>query len=119
MQRTWSRRFVGIHREKWKNSSTSKWINSTISIIMGIGAVKLKEEGKIEHESTKYKIMITEAIWTIWKARNRRVIEGKEINKDILINNWNEAIEKRIRIDYDMIKMKQLKFGNCLLEEFK
>ncbi|KII82821.1 hypothetical protein PLICRDRAFT_61651, partial [Plicaturopsis crispa FD-325 SS-3] len=66
----------------WEKSMESKWIQPDFSTIQGIGAVEwptqLDEDHKTDFIKTKvYRVLVSEAIWAIWKDRNNRIFQEK------------------------------------------
>jgi ribonuclease HI/exonuclease III len=105
----------------WHEISDDPWIPPSMGIIHGIGAIRLlNEKGKDKPDTTKrYQVFITEAIWTIWKARNRRVFENKEISADYIINRWNEALISRIQMEHNQVMLKEFKTWNLGWQHFE
>jgi hypothetical protein len=90
--------------ETWKKTSNESWIKPSMGIIIGIGTMKIIKEEKERHLQTKrYKMFVTEAIWTIWKKRNERIFEERQINTDEYIKAWNKEMSDRIRMDFNLL----------------
>ena len=104
----------------WKQTSKKKWIKPNKGIIMGLCALRYENEGKAQPDIThRYKMMVGEMVWVIWKSRNRRIFEEKSYNKESLLETWKEAIEKNIRNEYEIIKMKPYPSRDLLYQKLK
>jgi ribonuclease HI/exonuclease III len=105
----------------WNEMTEDPWIPPSMGLIQGIGAFRmLNEKGKDKPDLTKrYIIFISETIWVIWKARNRRVFEEKETDSSFLINRWNEVIKSRIKTEHGQVALKEFKKRNLAWQHFE
>lgn len=75
----------------WKKTTDrSAWVKPTAGIIGGINLMKVKDTKNGKQKSNqaltrRYKIMVSEAIWIVWKERNNRIFneEPTDINRYI------------------------------------
>jgi hypothetical protein len=90
--------------------SKKRWEKPSIGLIRGIEAIRIRSaKGKIERGLTRlYKILITKAVWIIWKGRNKRVINEKEITEKELVQTIKKKLIERIEIDWPRIKWEKL-----------
>ncbi|KDQ10219.1 hypothetical protein BOTBODRAFT_116121 [Botryobasidium botryosum FD-172 SS1] len=96
VQKTWE--------EINKNEGNTEWIEPTIGIIRGLGTISFWDrERPLTQKSNLYKVLISEAIWTIWKTRNARCIKEEIITSPNMIHRWNQAIRLRILVDRSTI----------------
>jgi hypothetical protein len=86
-----------------------RWEKPLIGLIRGIGAIRIRSaKGKIEKGLTRLcKILITEAVWIIWKGRNERVINEKEITEKELVRTMEKKLIERIEMDWLRIKWEK------------
>jgi len=86
--------------ELWERSNTEKekekvpWIVPSTALLRGIGSAKK------DATTSKYKMILTETAWILWKARNERTIGEKEIEAITLRTRWVTEINKRIESKY-------------------
>jgi hypothetical protein len=74
--------------ETWKKTSEIDWIQPTKGIIMGLPAIKLKQEEKQSPNETQ------------------RIFDNIENGSTEAIDEWKEAIERHIKTDFDIIEMR-------------
>jgi ribonuclease HI/exonuclease III len=104
----------------WNKSAKTKWIQPSIGIILGIGTIQIKEKKKVDAAETKrYRIMISEAAWTIWKDRCKRRIEGEVTPIEQTIKNWKIELNKRIENEFNIIKDKEKLTRNLHYQKLK
>jgi len=69
--------------------------------------------------TTKYKIFVSEAIWTIWKERNNRIFNEVVPNGKTLIDKWTEVISQRIKVNWNIINLKPYKERKQEIDKFE
>lgn len=72
-----------------------------IGVLMGTGMLEAERSKKITHKAATdlLRKIICITTWVIWKERNDRVFNEKEVSKDRLKKKWEEEVRKEIRID--------------------
>lgn len=95
----------------WGKTTTDKWIEPSTGIIGGIGALIFRDkDNKVEKlRGERYKIFITETIWMIWKARNGKIFSETPMTGETLVKDWKKTIEKRITLDFEIIKIEEIR----------
>ena len=51
----------------------------------------------------RYRLIVTETAWLLWKCRNERVIGQKEIQPSQLRSRWVAEMNNRIELEYTRI----------------
>ena len=90
-----------IVKKKWKQETGDKINRVNIGIIMGIGSIKVKRT-KYLNETLSTKLMkklVTLTTWVIWKERNDRIFNEKDMSPERLKTKWFKEMRKEIRID--------------------
>jgi len=65
-------------------------------MIKGIGTMAItQDERKLKQTMERYKPIVTETVWTIWKLRNRKIFEGTPTNFENTMKTWKKGIEKK------------------------
>jgi ribonuclease HI/exonuclease III/chemotaxis regulatin CheY-phosphate phosphatase CheZ len=110
--------------DTWNRTSEENWISPSLGIIRGLGSIKLTKDAgdrtQLDKNLTdRYKIYVSEAIWVIWKDRNRRVFDELNPSHERLITSWNEAIKRRILIDWNTIRLLPLKERDLNVAKFE
>ena len=95
----------------WKMTTKINWIHPTKGIMTGIGTIIFtNEEGqKLIQITERYKTMVTQGIWIIWKARNRKIFDNIQTNSENLMKTWKEIIARRIQIEHTQIDLMEFK----------
>ena len=116
VEKTW--REIG---KIWNTSSKTKWIPPSLGIIAGIGAMTLKNsEGKYCKQTTeRYKTIISQTTWMIWKARNRKIFDEKPTDFEKSMKLWKELISERILTEYTQIEMIDYKKRKLVYKNFE
>ena len=95
----------------WKMTTKINWIHPTKGIMTGIGTIIFSnEEGqKLIQITERYKTMVTQGIWIIWKARNRKIFDNIQTNSENLMKTWKEIIARHIQIEHTQIDLMEFK----------
>ncbi|KAK0183546.1 hypothetical protein F5146DRAFT_945593 [Armillaria mellea] len=86
--------------EAWKTLTGKKWPGVSIGIIRGIGCIQLESS----YQTFWYKVLVSETVWALWKARNQRVWSGKELDDITILDEINRNINNRMYIDWEEVK---------------
>ena len=105
----------------WKQTSKVKWIKPNRGIIHGLGAIRLTNDKGVEKSADTYyyKAIIVEAIWEIWKYRNKIVFDNIQSSKEELYQRWNKSLVQTITNEYEMIKLIPYERRKEASEKFK
>ncbi|KAK0446318.1 ribonuclease H-like protein [Armillaria borealis] len=95
-----------LARELWERAG-HKWITPTYGVALGATLVQIKTaEGKVDSAATRlYRIMMTETVHLIWKARcQRRIQRGNDApttwhTSDEIRNLWVGTMNRRLTVD--------------------
>ena len=84
----------------WKYKGLA-WSKPVFGEILACGITNLRnEEGKyLRGESRFRRILISESAYLVWKLRNDRTINEKQISPSEIENRWRSAINARLEID--------------------
>ena len=105
--------------KRWEKETKSKFKRSDMIDIMAIGSIRTKT-GKMKEKRSAdlYRTLVTTASWTIWKNRNRRILD--EILEDgaLQIKTWTKYITEEIKQEALMREMhKKKKMAKDKFEE--
>ena len=76
----------------------------------GLSSLKLRNtNGKYNKQATeRYKLIVSETTWLLWKCGNERVICQKEIWASQVKGRWVAEMNNRIKIEYvEILKSKE------------
>ena len=75
----------------WQKSTPRNWLNISIGLIRGMSAIGFEnDQGK---DAERLCILITLAVWAIWKSRNKSLINDQDVwFKTSLHINLNSSI---------------------------
>jgi exonuclease III len=90
----------GIQRV-WEKTSDNVWVTPDVEILRGIGAIRLTNP----IDTKRYKILVSEAVWMIWKLRCCRAIGGDPLTLGLMQSKFKETLIKRMRVDFDVISL--------------
>ena len=122
-----------IAKETWVKTSPkgTPWLEPNGSLIRGLGSMKYpKEDGEEEREEMKekkkqrintqrYRIIVSEAVWTIWNMRNKRIFQDIGPNETKIANEWIELIRRKVEIDFLIIMRGSFKTRKRKLEDYR
>ena len=97
------------------------WIAPSEALLRGLSSVKLKTtEGKYNKQATeRYKLIVSETAWLLWKCRNERVICQKEIQPSQIRGSWIAEMNNRIRMEYVKIPKSKEEDETNSIRSFK
>jgi len=83
--------------------------------LRGLSSLKLRNtNGKYNKQATeRYKLIVSETDWLLWKCRNKRVTCQKEIQPSQIKGRWVAEMNNRIKIEYVKI-LKAKKRANLI-----
>ena len=80
------------------------------ALLRGLSSLKLRNtNGKYNKQPTeRYKLIVSETAWLLWKCRNERVISQNEIQPSQIKGRWIAGMNNRIKIEYvNILKSKE------------
>ena len=86
---------------KWKQETGNEMNGINIGIIMGVGGMEIEKAQKLQQRPARdlFRKLIWLTTWVIWKERNDRIFNEKEISPKRLKKKWLKEMRKEIRID--------------------
>ncbi|KAM6496395.1 hypothetical protein JOM56_009101 [Amanita muscaria] len=88
----------------WKDTTEEEWLQPNISIIRGIGSIKFPSQVKKCNRMSQtelYRTLVTLTVWTLWKNRNNRIFNEKEISMGSLAKVLDQEIKDEILIEWE------------------
>ena len=107
--------------EIWYLVTNETYNRPSIEETIGIGTIRIKQKNTYNKDLTQlYQRLTLLAVWTIWKMRNKRVIQEKEISRKETLEEYERQIKEKIEIEYDWaICQKNPKKKKSLLKQLK
>jgi len=105
----------------WNQITKETWIQPTIGIIRGLGALLFEtDDNKTKMEDTLlYRTIVSETCWTIWKMRNKKIFEKKEMSFNELKTAWTATMIKLIHSEYEKIQIVKYEKRESLARNFE
>src|SRR5882724_8579602 len=100
-----------------KQNKRLRWTVSSEALLRGLSSLKLRNtNGKHNKQATeRYKLIVSEMAWLLWKCRNKRVICQKEIQPSQIKGRWVAEVNTRIKINYvKILKSKEEDKSNSI-----
>ena len=96
-------------KSKQNNNKENEWIEPSIGIVRGLGTIQIKNnKGHIAPTMThKYKVMISEAIWLIWKLRCESIFQERKITIEEYKAQYASILRDTIKLEKLIQKMKE------------
>ena len=87
----------------------------------GLSSLKLRNtNGKYNKQATeRYKLILSETAWLLWKCRNERVICQKKIQPSQIKGRWVAKMNNRIKIEYKKILKSKEEDKSNSIKSFK
>jgi ribonuclease HI/exonuclease III len=94
--------------------------NLNIEVIKGLGFLKVKKTNKSENKANSQTLqrIIATTVWTIWKLRNKAVIEEQTITSAQYIESFKKDLYQMIATDLYVTKLAKFKNKNAQQESF-
>lgn len=104
----------------WKEEYNDGWLQPTEGLLKGLSSVHIQKDNKTNKPKTEaYHTLVSEAIWTIWKARNNRIFNETTTNADTLISQWKTAIRNNLTTEYQIIQQIPYRDQDKATKHFK
>jgi hypothetical protein len=106
----------------WEETTKIKFERPEIGDVMGIGQIKIRTSmGESKGITELYKTIVTTAVWSIWKNRNKRIFEEELETEEMQIGTWREMIENETKIEKLSIDIKgnREKARKAFIEKWK
>ena len=101
-----------------KESNRLSWSVPSEALLRGLSSLKLRNtKGKYNKQATeRYKLIVSESSWLLWKCRNERVICQKEVQPSQIKGRWVAEMNNRIKIKYvKILKGKEENKSNSII----
>jgi len=99
-----------LYKLPMKENNRLSWTVRSKSLLRGLSSLKLRNKnGKYNKQATeRYKLIVSETAWLLWKCRNKRIICQKGIIQPSQIKSrWVAEMNNIIKIKY--IKISKTK----------
>ena len=84
-----------------KANNRLSWTVPSEALLRGLSSLKLgNTNGKYNKQAERYKLIVSETTWLLWKCRNERVIYPKEMQPSQVKSRWVAEMNNRIKIKY-------------------
>ena len=90
-----------IVRTKWKQETGEDMMALSMGVIMGIGCIEIPKTWILERtaKTSLFRKLVLLTVWIIWKERNDRIFNEKDVLPQRLIAKWEREIKREIKID--------------------
>ena len=90
-----------VVKEMWKKETGVEMIQVNIGLIMGIGCLEIENSKKMEQKAATelFRKLVLITIWVIWKERNDRIFNEKEVSPRRLLVRWVKELKREIKFD--------------------
>src|SRR5882724_9852704 len=104
-----------------KVNNRLSWTIPSEVLLRGLNSLKLRNaNGKYNKQATeRYKLIVSETAWLLWKCRNKRVICQKEIQPSQIKGRWKAKMNDRIKIEYVKILKRKEEDKSNSIKSFK